>query len=71
MTNPRRRRTVIVTVTAIFILIFQLPNLLNMYRPWLDKETRIVAEELGSLNSQLQSGEIDSEEYAAAAAGNS
>ncbi len=32
MTNPRRRRTVIVVVTAGFILLFQLPNLLNMAR---------------------------------------
>jgi hypothetical protein len=34
MTNPRRRRTVIVVVTACFILLFQLPNLLNVIRPW-------------------------------------
>jgi hypothetical protein len=34
MTNPRRRRTVIVLVTAAFILVFQLPNLLNVLRPW-------------------------------------
>ncbi len=30
MTNPRRRRTVIVVVTMCFILIFQVPNLLNL-----------------------------------------
>jgi hypothetical protein len=34
MTNPRRRRTVIVCVTAGFILVFQLPNLVNLLRPW-------------------------------------
>ena len=34
MTNPRRRRTVIVVVTAVFILVFQVPNLMNILRPW-------------------------------------
>jgi ABC-2 type transport system permease protein len=32
MTNPRRRRTVIVLMTAGFILLMQLPNLLNVAR---------------------------------------
>ena len=32
MTNPRRRRTVIVVVTAGFILLAQLPNLINIWR---------------------------------------
>jgi ABC-2 type transport system permease protein len=30
MTNPRRRRTVIAVVTLIFILVFQVPNLINI-----------------------------------------
>ena len=34
MSNPRRRRTVIVATTAIFVLIAQLPNLLNFFAPW-------------------------------------
>jgi hypothetical protein len=34
MANPRRRRTVIVFVTAAFILVCQLPNLVNVVRPW-------------------------------------
>jgi hypothetical protein len=34
MTNPRRRRTVIVFVTMGFVLLFQLPNLVNILRPW-------------------------------------
>ena len=33
MSNPRRRRTVIVIITAMFVLISQLPNLLNFYAP--------------------------------------
>jgi hypothetical protein len=31
MTNPRRRRTAIVSITALFVLVFQLPNLINLY----------------------------------------
>jgi hypothetical protein len=34
MVNPRRRRTVIVLVTGSFILLFQLPNLINIVQPW-------------------------------------
>src|SRR5262249_32383971 len=33
MVNPRRRRTIIVVVTAVFILICQLPNLLGLLQP--------------------------------------
>ncbi len=32
MSNPRRRRTVIVASTMIFVLLAQLPNLMNWYR---------------------------------------
>ena len=34
MSNPRRRRTVVVFVTLGVILITQLPNMVNMARPW-------------------------------------
>lgn len=34
MTNPRRRRTVVMLVTAGFILVAQTPNLINLARPW-------------------------------------
>ena len=34
MVNNRRRRTIIVVVTMSFILVAQLPNLLNIFRPW-------------------------------------
>ena len=34
MSNPRRRRTVVVVTTVIFVLIVQLPNLLNFFAPW-------------------------------------
>jgi hypothetical protein len=34
MSNPRRRRTVIVMATIIFVLLVQLPNLVNILAPW-------------------------------------
>ncbi len=34
MTNPRRRRTIIVFVTMGFVLLCQIPNLVNIFRPW-------------------------------------
>jgi hypothetical protein len=34
MSNPRRRRTVIVVTTMVFVLLVQLPNLLNFLAPW-------------------------------------
>lgn len=34
MANPRRRRTIIVAATMIFILLAQVPNLVNILRPW-------------------------------------
>jgi hypothetical protein len=44
MMNQRRRRTVIVIVTAAFILVAQLPNLINIIRPW-DRRPRDEAAE--------------------------
>jgi hypothetical protein len=34
MSNPRKRRGVIVGLTAAFVLLAQLPNLLNFFAPW-------------------------------------
>ena len=34
MTDPHRRRTVIAVATLTFVLIMQLPNLLNFLGPW-------------------------------------
>jgi ABC-2 type transport system permease protein len=38
MANKRRRRTVIVLVTLGFVLFFQVPNLVNILRPWEDPD---------------------------------
>jgi ABC-2 type transport system permease protein len=63
MSNPRRRRTVIAITTVTFVLIVQLPNLLNFLAPWRPQRqadrSANVEQELSKLNRALQSGEID------------
>lgn len=56
MTNPRRRRTVIVIATAIFVLLAQLPNLVNMARPW---QTEKPDEEITRWNEQRTAAQVD------------
>ncbi|MGO9466410.1 MAG: hypothetical protein ACLQIB_51685 [Isosphaeraceae bacterium] len=71
MSNPRRRRTVIVIATVIFVAIVQLPNLVNMlnvFGPWgaqqrIDRAAKLT-EEMGELGRAVQSNEIDHAEYA-------
>ena len=67
MSNPRRRRTVVVAATAIFILIFQLPNLLNVYRPWgkqqRNRNTALIAQ-LQELDRAFKAQKLDGQEYA-------
>jgi ABC-2 type transport system permease protein len=65
MSNPRRRRTVIVIVTGAVILLAQAPNLINVFRPWekpaqqfqwkIDQETEN--------NRQLSAKEVSYEQY--------
>jgi hypothetical protein len=68
MSNPRRRRTVIVVATAIFILVVQAPNLLNFFAPWgrPERASRNAGwiEELKELDRSLGSQEFDSHELA-------
>jgi hypothetical protein len=70
MTNPRRRRTVIVIVTAAFILVFQLPNLLNVVRPWERKggakeadATKWWREQHDAARADLNAGKLSPGEY--------
>ena len=66
MTNPRRRRTVIVAVTAGFILLVQVPNLLNMMRPWGAGAAAPVnrwTEQRTALVAELEAKKITVEEY--------
>ena len=74
MSNPRRRRTVIVVTTVIFVLIVQLPNLLNFLAPWGAQTAgrpirRHWSQELAKLNRDCKSGKFDAERATAPAAG--
>jgi hypothetical protein len=67
MVNQRRRRTVIVVVTMAFVLIFQIPNLINMMRPWQpeapDNFGAQMVERQTELSRDLAAGKITREEY--------
>lgn len=67
MSNPRRRRTVVMIVTVAFVLIFQLPNLVRFVGPWpgrrnAEQATKLV-EEQQELNRAIQSKQIDQAEW--------
>lgn len=64
MTNPRRRRTVIVGVTAAFVLIAQLPNLLNLFAPWRARARRSneLVQQLDEINRDFQAQKFDAQE---------
>jgi hypothetical protein len=71
MANPRRRRTIIVTATMFFILLCQLPNLVNILRPWenhakQEQTTRLFQEQEQrhkELARDLETGKISPQEY--------
>ena len=67
MTNPRRRRTVIAVATLTFVLIMQLPNLLNFLGPWRQRrqsqQAFSVSQEQEKLNRELASGRINVAEF--------
>jgi ABC-2 type transport system permease protein len=68
VTNPRRRRTVVVATTMGFVLIFQLPNLVNLYFAPKMAERRTAraalrTEELKKVEDAFNAGEIDSKAF--------
>ena len=68
MSNPRRRRTVVVATTIGFILIVQAPNLLNLSGIWRrprlsDREIKFFHEQT-KLDQTWLKGEISAEEHA-------
>jgi ABC-2 type transport system permease protein len=67
MTNPRRRRTIIVTATMIFILLCQVPNLFNIMRPWMSQPELgpavVLNLELQELHRDFSAGKIPLKEY--------
>lgn len=67
MSNPRRRRSVVLVTTAIFLMATQLPNLLNYFSPWgvrqrLDRSTALI-EEMKKLQPTGGPGKLDTAEY--------
>jgi hypothetical protein len=61
MVNKRRRRTIVVVVTMVFVLLVQLPNLINMLQPWESKQSAAAqpdAAAQGALDRALAAGKI-------------
>lgn len=66
MSNPRRRRGIIAMLTLGFITLAQLPNLINIFRPWgtSDNEASVRrTEKIIALTAELQSKQITLEEH--------
>jgi hypothetical protein len=68
MSNPRRRRTIVVAATMSVVLVAQLPNLLNFIGPWETRRradrTAALAHELAKLNRALEAHQFDASEFA-------
>jgi len=63
MSNPRRKRAVIVGITALFVLVMQLPNAINVMRPWRrgdQSRSSVLQEELAALTREQQEQQFDS-----------
>ena len=67
MSNPRRRRLVLVAVTVIFVLGAQLPSLLSSnVAPFLTSQAeqlRQLTKEMDELNRAFQANEVDGKEF--------
>ncbi|HET6883990.1 MAG TPA: hypothetical protein VFI31_27805, partial [Pirellulales bacterium] len=67
LSNPRRRRTVLVGATAVFILLAQAPNLINFLGVWGPRNQAggvgALAQEHENIVRQFQTQQIDQQEY--------
>jgi hypothetical protein len=67
MVNKRRRRTIIVVASMIFIVICQIPNMVNVVRPWERGEQKtnvdLQLQEQQELNKALASKQITPADY--------
>ncbi len=66
MSNPRTKRTVVAAATGLFILVLQIPNLVNLYAPWQHHEPGVPhadPAEVVKLVKRVESGEIDVVEF--------
>jgi ABC-2 type transport system permease protein len=68
MANPRRRRTVIVLLTAGLILLVQIPNMVNIARPWDNRSGNEAQtrrnEQRAAARADLAAKKITQEEFA-------
>lgn len=74
MNNPRRRRTIVVVATTAIVLIFQIPNLMNLYGPWGPRaaaerarqaqaaQVKTLLDEVKALELERRSNRIDDDE---------
>ncbi len=67
MSNPRRRRTVVVVTTALFVLMAQVPNLLNMFglrsaQQQVNQASKL-SDDWDALEQAYRSGQIDEQEH--------
>jgi ABC-2 type transport system permease protein len=66
MTNPRRRRAIIAVVSLLFILVFQIPNILTNFNPAFREKRqaeRKTAKEIAALGRELDEGRITQQQY--------
>lgn len=65
MTNPRRRRTVVVVLTMCFVLMFQAPQLIHVARPWEKRSepNERQSERNKEIDRQLKAKEITAQEH--------
>jgi ABC-2 type transport system permease protein len=66
MTNPRRRRTIIAVISLLFILVFQIPNIMNNLNPGARAKAQAEREEylaFNRLKKDFASGRITRKEY--------
>ena len=66
MTNPRRRRTIIAIISLLFILVFQIPNIMNNLGSGARAKTqaeRTGYQEFNALKREFAGGRITRQEY--------
>jgi hypothetical protein len=66
MANPRRRRTIIVVVTMVFVVLCQVPNLINFVQPWKNQgreEQKRESDEIAELHHAVATKAITLEEF--------
>src|SRR5262249_43190461 len=67
MANPRRRRTIIVLTTMFFVLLSQMPNLVNALQPWKKQPKQgppsHLFQQQDNLLRDLSTGKITAVEY--------